>query len=117
MFYTYTQNNSGGAFIFRRKEGITHFVIIEADSATDANSRAERIGLYFGGEGDCACCGDRWYPFYSDVKGDRVPSVYGKRVTKASTAKSLELHIKWMDNKPEVFVHYKSGRILAAVTR
>ena len=61
MFYTYTQNNSFGAFDIN--DDVTHYVIIEADSVEDANSRAVAVGIYFNGcrNGiDCSCCGDRW---------------------------------------------------------
>lgn len=47
MFYTYRQNNSGGSFKITKK--IKHFVIIEADSAKEANKKAEHIGIYFDG--------------------------------------------------------------------
>ena len=112
MFYTYSQNNSGGSFVFRR--GISVFVIVEADSAAEANVRAEQIGLYFGGEGDCECCGDRWYPYSSTAKGDKWPSLHGKRVTTKATAETLSLFIKWAKG-PEVFIHYKDGRVVPAV--
>ena len=49
MFYHYSQNNSGGSFDFDQEEGITHHVVIEAESAYLADRRAESIGLYFGG--------------------------------------------------------------------
>lgn len=47
MFYTYNQNNSGGFFKITKK--IKHYVIIEADSAKEANKKAEHIGIYFDG--------------------------------------------------------------------
>lgn len=59
MFYTFSQNNSGSSI-----KG-TAYIVIEADSATKANSLAEDRGVYFDGciSGyDCSCCGDRWYP-------------------------------------------------------
>jgi hypothetical protein len=60
MFYTFTQNNSGGSFIDEPKQGIGMYVIVEANSEAEATAKAESIGLYFDGEGDCSCCGDRW---------------------------------------------------------
>lgn len=44
MFYHYSQNNSGGIFDFDRENGITHHVVIEAESASLADRRAESIG-------------------------------------------------------------------------
>ncbi|MFE4367966.1 MULTISPECIES: DUF7296 family protein [unclassified Streptomyces] len=58
-FYEFHQNNSGGGFDYDEDNGISVYVIIEAGSADVANARAEKIGLYFDGEGDCPCCGDR----------------------------------------------------------
>jgi hypothetical protein len=86
MFFTYNQNNSGGDFDIDERAGIAHYVLIEADSASEADERAEEIGLYFNGvdEGrDCECCGDRWYsPASYDIA--EVPSVYGKPVVRCS---------------------------------
>lgn len=75
MYYTYHQNNSGGAFILN--DQVTYIVIIEAKSAFEADRKAEDIGIYFNGceDGqDCSCCGDRWYP---TDKGSKTPEIYG----------------------------------------
>ena len=56
-WYRFRQNNSGGSF---RKPAVT--VYVEAIDAAQANARAEDLDIYFGGAGDCSCCGDRWYP-------------------------------------------------------
>lgn len=76
MFYAYNQNNSGGSF--NVNDDVALFVIIEANSAKQANALAEAAGLYFGGNGDCSCCGDRWYKAWDDEKGDEAPMIYGK---------------------------------------
>lgn len=59
-FYKFHQNNSGGQ-CFKP----AYNVFIEADSADEANRRAEVEGiLYFDGvmqDRDCRCCGDRWW--------------------------------------------------------
>ena len=55
-WYRFRQNNSGGSF---QKPAVT--VYIEAVDATQANARAEDLDIYFGGAGDCECCGDRWH--------------------------------------------------------
>jgi hypothetical protein len=75
-FFTFTQNNSGGAFI--RNDDVSHFVIIEAFSSEEADSKAEKIGVYFDGCNtgrDCNCCGDRWSRAY---EGEDVPLIYGQ---------------------------------------
>jgi hypothetical protein len=77
MFYCFDQNNSGGSF--HEDDRVCQHVIIEADSAGQANELAEDLGIYFDGcdQGiDCSCCGDRWYPAWDD--GDQEPNIYGK---------------------------------------
>lgn len=106
-FFEFIQNNSGGTFSFNSERGISHWVIIEAHSADEANRKAESIGLYFDGRGDCSCCGNRWYE--ARGKGDAVPSVYGE------PAKEIKFgpwsrRRKWMGG-PEGFIHYADGRI------
>lgn len=76
LYYTYRQNNSGGRFHVDDKVSI--YVIIQALSSADADSRAEDIGIYFNGvnEGsDCECCGDRWDTSWMD--GTVEPEIYG----------------------------------------
>lgn len=78
MFFTFTQNNSFGTFV--EDDNLDEFVIIEAESADEANHIAESIGIYFDGveKGiDCPCCGDRWYTV-SDGDGKEKPEIYGK---------------------------------------
>lgn len=73
-FYTYSQNNSGGFFCDPAK-----YVIIEANSADEADQIAEDNGLYFDGcmDGrDCSCCGDRWYRARRN-EGNDQPMIYG----------------------------------------
>ena len=106
MFYHFSQNNSGGSFHFSEEEGITHHVIIEADNASEANTIAELIGIYFDGcstDRDCECCGDRWHSAY-DYDGKEFPHVYGEEVTE-----NIILY-RWMEPGKEVCVHYKDGR-------
>ncbi|ANT41068.1 hypothetical protein BI024_gp64 [Streptomyces phage Nanodon] len=104
-FFEYNQNNSGGSFDRDHSAGISHYVIIEADSAIEANAKAEVIGLYFDGEGDCSCCGDRWYEAWSDDKGEAVPSVYGTPVS------DYDFTGGWITDGPECYVHFADGRV------
>lgn len=60
-YYLFKQNNSGGRFI--EDYMVAPFVAIEANSASLANTLAEKNGIYFDGVKngiDCPCCGDRW---------------------------------------------------------
>lgn len=115
MFYEYDQNNSRGTWVEDIKQGISHYVIIEADSPKEADGRAEQIGLYFDGcnKGiDCPCCGDRWYGTY-DGKGTEKPTHYGESLYKTYKDKNivgLRGMMVW-DGADKLFVHYKDGTI------
>lgn len=107
MFYTYSQNNSGGSFTVDKDRGLTVYVIIEADSASEADTIAEEIGMYWNGvcEGmDCPCCGDRWYPQYGD-KGEDVPTLYGTPVSEKDFG-----GMRWVEKGMDACIHYKDGR-------
>lgn len=124
MFFTYNQNNSGGSFTYDKVWGISEYVIIEADSADEANDIAEGIGLYFDGcaDGmDCECCGDRWYRAWDDEDGEDEPSVYGKPI--GETVDTFNLRFSGLSESKKrkirrsddyifpVVVHYKDGSI------
>ena len=68
-FFTFKQNNSGGSWT-----GPAIAVCIEADTKDDAVTKAESIGLYFDGYGDCPCCGARWSTYTDDGS---EPLLYG----------------------------------------
>lgn len=73
-FYTFRQNNSGGFFVG------PEFVIIEADSADEANVTAIDHDVYFNGVrhgDDCECCGDRWCEV-DEYDATEKPEIYGK---------------------------------------
>lgn len=96
MFYTYGQNNSGGSFDHDPMAGIGYNVCVEADSADEANAKAETIGLYFDGRGDCPCCGDRWYDV-TDSDGEDTPQKWGQPLTGGWGIPS--------------YIHYKNGTV------
>ena len=100
-FFTFDQNNSGGNYDEDPERGIGPFVIIEADSVPEVNERAERIGLYFDGEGDCDCCGERWSAVWYSDEGTPTPQVYGQPV-----AESVKEH-GWGD----AYIHHADGTI------
>lgn len=112
-FFDFRQNNSGGGFDLDHEQGITVHVIIEANSAEDANRRAEEIGLYFDGvyeDLDCECCGDRWSRAWNDKEGKAKPTVYGDDLTEVTWddyAANFPLATKWQD--PMCYVHYADG--------
>lgn len=99
MFYTFYQNNSGGSFAANRD--LAEYVIIEADTASEANDKAESIGIYFCGVDtgvDCGCCGDRWHPV-SGSDGKTSPTIYGK---------PPRFDVK--GQAPDTRIHYIGGR-------
>jgi len=109
-FFTYGQNNSGGYMHFDAGAGISHYVIVEADDAKQADYKAIGIGLYFDGiekGADCDCCGDRWCAqdsWWNTDEGDEVPTVYGEPVESTD--------LSWRSLKkglPEVYIHYADG--------
>jgi len=105
MFFTFHQTNSGGSRTLDKDTA--HNVIIEADSYTDANDRAEAHGLYFDGidQGlDCGCCGERWTRMYDFEEGDKVPSRYGTPLGKPDED-GKHFHPFW----PYALVVYKDG--------
>lgn len=105
MFFTFNQNNSGGHFDLDKDEGISQYVIIEANSARQANSLALGIGLYFDGVSkghDCECCGDRWYEQWNDTDGDNSPLIYGESPVKVNSM--------FMDEGETGCIHYLDGR-------
>ena len=106
-FYHRSQNNSGGGFDFDEAAGITHHVVIEADSAEEATERAEAIGCYWNGVesgADCPCCGDRWYE-PGDYGRREFPHIYGAPLGTATRT------LGWMKDGRETAVHYKDGRV------
>ena len=106
-FFTFGQNNSGGGFDYNETSGISHFVIVEADSAKEAIASAEEIGLYFDGEGDSPCWGDRWSDYMDDEDGTEEPTIYDKPVSEYF---NTSYAMKWI-NGYEAFVHYQDGNI------
>jgi hypothetical protein len=107
MFFTFGQNNSGGSFI---NDGyVTHYVIVEADNADEANKIAENIGIYFDGcdqDMDCPCCGDRWSRQYGNRDGTEAPEIYGNPPDEEGKS-------DWFTGVGEVYcrVHYKDGMV------
>lgn len=109
MFFHYSQNNSGGKFVFDLIKGITHHVVIEAKDIEEANSRAKGIGLYWDGCSlgiDCPCCGDRWNKQYDENDGCSNPMVYNELVSEVKLG-----FMKHVDNGKEAVVHFLNGEI------
>lgn len=100
MFYMYDQNNSGGSFIVN--DDVAHTVFIEADSPSEADEKAEEIGIYFddGYEVDCECCGTRWDRAWAE--GTETPTIYGTPIEERN-----EMWAK--PGQPYAYVYYANG--------
>ena len=109
MFYTYSQNNSGGGFDYDEARGITTYVIVEAGDAEEADFRAKRVGLYFDGAGDCECCGNRWSEAWESA-GTVAPSIYETPLD----AYEREAYF-WIKRGFNAFIHHASGEIVGAL--
>lgn len=86
-YYHYRQNNSGGSFT-----GPAINVYIEADTPEEADAIAIQNGLYFDGEGDCSCCGDRWYStseHNAEDNPDTEPSDWQKKMSIADNVPAV----------------------------
>lgn len=108
-FYQYRQNNSGGGFDFDANAGISVYVIIEADSTYEADDKAESIGLYFDGRGDCSTCGYRWSSASYYDEDDR-PQIYGTPIEDYDFVDGPYAY-KWISDGPEAYVHFKDGLV------
>lgn len=111
MFYTFDQNNSGGEWVIDPKRGIGHFVIVEAKSEDEATAKAEAIGLYFDGFGDCPCCGTRWSGCQI---GTDEPSINGAPVLiEGDVAKRISAWCWFAEG--EGYIHYMDGRVMPVI--
>lgn len=111
-FFTFNQNNSGGRFVVDHRRGISHYVIVEARSAQEANQLAEQLGLYFDGVGDCNCCGNRWSEagLWGETGSDR-PEVYSTPVAgqsrEGTKLDGSKYGPSWfIKDGPEGYIHY-----------
>lgn len=109
-FFEFNQNNSGGSFVYDTY--LSEYVIIEAVSSKHANELAEDIGIYFEGcisSDDCPCCGDRWYPTWSD-DGVKVPMMYS--FEEKCQVPAEEYISSFSRGQETIRIHYLDGRIV-----
>lgn len=106
MFFFYRQNNSYGVFDIVEEDGISIFVIIEAEDDLHADRRAQQIGIYFDESFvvDCDCCGARWSRA-EGKDGTTVPCYY--HIPVHDMPHSV---INWAGDAPQGFIHYLDGR-------
>lgn len=94
MFYTFTQNNSGGYFI--QNEDVDAYLIVEGYSEKDIERRAGKIVENYSEY--CPCCGERWNISIFH-KLDKEPMIYGTPV--------YEYNSKYTNEK--AIIHYLNG--------
>jgi len=100
LFYTFSQNNSGGYFVEDNKRGVCEYVIVEAESALAAIQKLSVIGEDVDNFWSyCSCCGERWSDYMEDEDGKDVPSIYNEPVSTLN-ADSF---------RSRCFVHYADG--------
>lgn len=104
QYYTYRQNNSGGTFT-----GPAIIVFIQAYSEEEANRKAMAEGLYFDGDGDCPCCGNRWSDW--NDKGFDEPMIYGETIEEHLNGKDLWTDLYKNEKVPYIRVYHLTGDI------
>lgn len=103
MFFHFSQNNSGGVFT-----APAHHLVVEADTADEAVRKAESLGCYFDGAGDCPCCGDRWSDY--SLKGTETPQVYDHPALEYEDFFADRINA---DGIPSVLVAFKDGTVIS----
>ena len=77
-YFEFSQNNSGGGWQIDHEAGIDEKVFVQAWNPSEANAKAEEIGIYFDGVSkgyDCSCCGNRWSECWdSDTGQEEAPT-------------------------------------------
>jgi len=111
MFYTFSQNNSGGSF--EVTDSVAEYVVVEANDLTHAIERALAIGIYFDGVNaglDCECCGDRWSEPYRD-NGTPTPE-FGIWVLDGGHVRAAydSAFSPWTD--PVAIIHFLKGAVV-----
>lgn len=110
LYFTFTQNNSGGFFIKDAEAGICEYVIVEAYSAEQAQEIFNKIGEDVSGFHEfCSCCGQRWDDDWLDEEdGKLLPMIYNKDVFK-DVCRSIYCE--------RCFIHYLDGEIIEVTFR
>lgn len=89
-WWMFVQNNPGGVY-----KGPAMIVMVNAETASQANDKAEDVGVYFDGvatHDDCACCGDRW---------DKMYFGFPAFPEREAAEKCINENWKWMEKRGE----------------
>lgn len=100
-FYTFYQSRINGCqYEIDERDRTSRYVIIEADSADDANQRARALGMVHEA---------RW-PKVNEAASDDVPSVFSEPVGTMESPPD-RFNVATELDKPLATVHYQDGRI------
>jgi hypothetical protein len=100
-FYTFHQNRINGCgYEIDEEVHTSRYVIIEADSADDANTRVRKLGLAWDG---------RW-PRVNEAMSDDTPSVFSEPVGTMEGPPD-RFNVDTELDKPMITIHYQDGRI------
>jgi hypothetical protein len=98
LWFTFSQNNSGGYFI--QNDAVDQYVIVQAPSAAKAIEKADSIFAEYSEY--CECCGERWCTYFVDyTDGKASPMIYDKPITYAEGGWFREFAI----------LHFWDGRV------
>ncbi len=119
-FYYFRQNNSGGSFVVDKTLCVQ--VYIEADTAEEANKKAEMLGIYFNGcdKGlDCSCCGDRWYRVREDAYSIITDNyMYGNKLFERAEDYVVFVAKDWINwGDPMARIYYQDGTVASFAGR
>ena len=110
MFYTYSQNNSGGYYRYDTFDGVAEYIVVEAPNVKRANLIFWDIVKNH--KEYCECCGTRWSD-YSPDEGE-VPMYYNKPLSEAYNDIVKYKFGKQLEDtkmKPYAAIHYADGTI------
>ena len=96
MFYTFYQNDTDGKFLI--DENVAEFVIIEANSADEANEKAKLVGIFFSVDSDTWEMAEKW-----DAESD--PMVFDEYPTELNS-KDFNTIVYYANGKKEFYKHH-----------
>lgn len=106
--YTYRQNNSGGTFTVN--DNVTVNVYVEAANSDEADMTAQLLGIYFAGNGDCPCCGNRWDHACAAPDWMNLAELEEK-IREADAAEGWRRMDTWVERgEPFAHIYMKDGR-------
>ena len=95
-WYTVSQNNSGGYMI--NNDYVTDYIAVQAKDNIEAERILNRIVEDYSEW--CECCGERWWPYFSEDDGTDVPMIYDKPLSE----------VKRSFYRKEIILYHYDGR-------